>query len=409
MLSPQRIDALLQSSQKQRRAEFVERFSELLSATVPPAAISIDGLWGTGKTSVMRRLQEQLRAQGYPVFWFNPWKFRPTRNVVLAFLHTLFLSAADSPCFRDMRAHGATILRLLTDAGLDAGLRAITGPDAAPQPGWTAFSSAASRGAVPFEDYLKAHRTIEQEFVEVLMLISRHYDGKPVMMFVDDLDRCIPGDILHFLQALKHVLLTHGSRAVCVCGIDTSVATQCLLKAYPHKGSVFADNLFRQVFPITLSMPYSAAMEDALAQYILSTYPAHLPVRQQADALATMIYTRGLQSDLTGARKFLNVAGNFRDFLCSLPQYRWQPDNDFILNLLVIQEAWPELYRQLLEESLTHELSMQQLIRHMAEQHRLHAPQEKFLSAYVGCQTAFACEYLAVWMTYHPMLNALAA
>jgi hypothetical protein len=119
-----------------------------------------------------------------------------------------------------------------------------------------------------------------------------------------------------------------------------------------------------------------------------------------------MIYTRGLQSHISSVRKFLNIATSFAEFLNSLPQYRWQQENDFILNLLVVKEAWPDLYDRLLKESEQHGLTMQQLIGHMIEQHRLEAPQEKFLTAYVGQHTAFACEYLAVWATYHPMLNA---
>ena len=57
--------------------EFITRFHELLTRAIrPPYAISIDGLWGTGKTAIMRRLQTQLHQQGYPVFWYNPWKYR---------------------------------------------------------------------------------------------------------------------------------------------------------------------------------------------------------------------------------------------------------------------------------------------------------------------------------------------
>ena len=411
MLPPHLVDPMLQSDHTRIHTEFVSRFYQLLTLTIqPPTAISIDGLWGTGKTAVMRSLQGTLQNQRFPVFWFNPWKFRQTENVVLAFLQTLYLSVADSPYFAEICTHSTTMLHLLVEAGLDAGLKIMARKAVENPPRWTPFSTTVSpSGTIPFEDYLKAHRTIEQEFVDVLTLISRYYDNKPVMLFVDDLDRCTPRDVVHFLQALKHVLLTHGSPAICICGIDTQIACQNLRDAYPQKGSEFARNVFQQIFPLTLSMPYSANIKEVIVQYIRSTYPEDLPVRQQAESLAAMIYIRGLQSNISGVRKFLKIAANFGEFLSSLPQYRWQQENDFILNLLVIQEAWPELYQQLLNEAMIHGLTMQQLVRHMAEHHCLQAPQEKFLSAYVGQRTAFACEYLGVWLTYHPMLNALAA
>ena len=398
MLPHHLVDPVLQSDHNRVQTEFVSRFYQLLTHAIqPPTAISIDGLWGTGKTTVMRSVQEQLHTHGYPVFWFNPWKFRQTDNVVMAFLQTLYLSVADSPYFSEVCTHGSAILQLLIEAGLDAGLKIL----AQEKPLKTTVGTPLS-----FGEYLKAHRTIEQEFVELLVLISRHHADKPVVICVDDLDRCVPGDIIHFLQALKHVFLTHGSQAICICGIDTNIACQYLLDAYPQKGSVFARNMFQQIFPLTLSMPYSANIKDVIVQYIRASYPDDLPVRRQAETLAAMIYTRGLQSNITSVRQYLNIATNFGEFLNSLPQYRWQQENDFILNLLVIKEAWPDLYHRLQEESMTHGLSMQQLIQHMAEHHRLQAPQEKFLSAYIGHNTAFACEYLAVWLTYHPMLTA---
>lgn len=413
MLQDHVLEPLLQSDHNHVQTEFVARFYRLLTHNIqPPYAISIDGLWGTGKTTVMRSLQEQLHHHGYPVFWFNPWKYRRTDNVVLAFLQSLYLSAADSRCFPDVWTHGTTILQLLVEAGLDAGLKILAHKKHAhnvlmmPFPAASATSSAASATSWTFDEYLNAHRTIEQEFVELLMLISRHYTYKPVMMFIDDLDRCLPDDVLHFLQALKHVFMAQGSRAIFVCGIDMDVACQYLVEAHPQKGSAFAQHYFQHIFPLTLSMPYSANIKEVIVQYILATYPSEMPVRRHAETLAAMIYTRGLQSHISSVRKFLNIANSFAEFLSSLPQYRWQQENDFILNLLVVKEAWPDLYDRLLKESVQHGLTMQELIRHMIEQHRLQAPQEKFLTAYVGQQTAFACEYLAVWVTYHPVLNA---
>jgi thymidylate kinase len=73
LLNPRYEDMLHVSS------SFVEHFYRLITASVkPPFAISIDGLWGTGKTTVMQLLQSKLQGRdgGYPVFWFNPWEYQ---------------------------------------------------------------------------------------------------------------------------------------------------------------------------------------------------------------------------------------------------------------------------------------------------------------------------------------------
>jgi hypothetical protein len=53
------------------------------TGTRPPLTISIDGEWGSGKTSMMRMLQGELRALGFPTVWFNPWHHQK-EDVMLA-------------------------------------------------------------------------------------------------------------------------------------------------------------------------------------------------------------------------------------------------------------------------------------------------------------------------------------
>ncbi len=64
-----------------RETEFVDRFFHLIKDSIePPYAISIDGLWGTGKTTIMRLLYDKFNDEDYPVFWFNPWEYHPVVN-----------------------------------------------------------------------------------------------------------------------------------------------------------------------------------------------------------------------------------------------------------------------------------------------------------------------------------------
>ena len=55
------------------------------TGTKPPLTITIDGEWGSGKTSMMRMLQGELRSLGFPTVWFNPWHHQK-EDVMLAAL-----------------------------------------------------------------------------------------------------------------------------------------------------------------------------------------------------------------------------------------------------------------------------------------------------------------------------------
>jgi hypothetical protein len=53
--------------------------------TEPPVTLSVEGDWGTGKTSIMRMLESELRRSHVPTVWFNAWH-NEGEEQMLAFL-----------------------------------------------------------------------------------------------------------------------------------------------------------------------------------------------------------------------------------------------------------------------------------------------------------------------------------
>jgi len=399
------LDALLHTNEDMLQTEFIARFYGLITQSIqPPYAISIDGLWGAGKTTTMRALQEKLGKAGYPVFWYNPWKYRQTQSVVLAFLQSLYLTAADKKFLDDMNKNGATILRMLLESGMDAGLRIITKETFSLKGLMSSFTAVEDTRSFSFNNYQDTIKTIEKEFVELILTISRHHEHKPVIVFVDNLDRCLPTDVIHFLEALKNLFITSGCKAIFICGIDTQIAKQFISEHYRRLEEAFALNYFRKVFNLTLSMPYSCKIKGILLQYIKSLYEWDDPKQHKAESLAKMVYTRGLQMQIYSVRKYLDIVTNFYTFMKFNPNYEFQFGNDFVTNLLVIKEAWKPLYENLVNEALKEHSNMEQLIQGLLDQEALSTEQEKFLTAYIGKNTAFAKEHLSTWLAKHPTL-----
>lgn len=399
------LDPLLHTNEDLLHSEFVARFYKLITQSIqPPYTISIDGLWGAGKTTIMRTLQEKLGNADYPVFWYNPWKYRQTKSVVLAFLQSLYLTAADKKFLTDMNKNGATILRVLLESGMDAGLKIITKGTFSLKDLRISLTSGKVPSSLPFMNYQDAIKTIEKEFGELILAISRHHEHKPVIIFVDDLDRCLPVDVIHFLEALKNLFITPESKVIFICGIDTQIAKQFIAEYYHRSEEAFAINYFRKVFNLTLSMPYSSKIKALLLQYINTVYEWDDPQHSRAESLAKMVYTRGLQTQIYSIRKYLDIITNFYTFMKFNPNYEFQSSNDFVTNLLIIKEAWQPLYERLVDEALKERSNMEQLIQHLIDQEALSVEQEKFLTAYLGRNTPFAKEYLSTWLTKHPTL-----
>jgi hypothetical protein len=58
--------------------------------TVPPVVVSINGPWGSGKSSVMKMLVRELRKTGrFQTAWFNAWQYHEEVQILPAFLSTI--------------------------------------------------------------------------------------------------------------------------------------------------------------------------------------------------------------------------------------------------------------------------------------------------------------------------------
>ncbi len=334
------------NDQLHQESDFIERFYHLLPNIKPPFAISIDGPWGTGKTTVMQLLHTKCRNRGYPVFWFNPWKYSQSADVVLAFLHTL--AQKHEPVLHAMQKSGGKLFKILLRVGLGTTLNVLTQGNVSIGD----VNDAVAEEEPAFRGFKDIILEIEEEFRELAEAIGAEKEQKPLIIFLDDFDRCLPKDAIKLLEALKNLFVTKDCRVIFICGIDTRVAKNFIRDHYKVSDE-FAINYFRKIFNLTISMPYhqNAAIRDLLTDYIGRIYDGE--EAGHADALATQITLWGSRAEMVSVRKYLNVVHNFYAFLAFNPDYTFTPEpDDIIIHLLVIKEAWQPLYEELVKEAV---------------------------------------------------------
>jgi hypothetical protein len=66
------------------------------TSTAPPLTISVVGPWGTGKSSLMNLVAEDLRARGANPVWFNAWHHQKEENILAALLENIRAQAIPS-------------------------------------------------------------------------------------------------------------------------------------------------------------------------------------------------------------------------------------------------------------------------------------------------------------------------
>jgi Cdc6-like AAA superfamily ATPase len=71
--------------------QFVEALRNIVRnpATKTPFIIGVFGRWGTGKTTLMRMVEEDLKAREVHTVWFNAWVYGQENEIWAAFLQSL--------------------------------------------------------------------------------------------------------------------------------------------------------------------------------------------------------------------------------------------------------------------------------------------------------------------------------
>lgn len=315
-------------------------FSFLTDAVESPFALSINGCWGGGKTTLMLDLKKRFEENKYPVIWFNPWEYERTDDIVPCFLIQLQLLARGK-LGKAAKEFGIFGLSLLT-SGLDLAAqlltrRALSFKNVAEIEGRVRESlTARYEQENPVE-------VLKKDFANLTKAIGEKHNNLPLIIFFDDLDRCLPDKALDLLEALKNLFVVPGAWVIFICGIDTHVAKQFIVKRYEGMDKVFAYNYFKKIFNFTVELPpLTSERLRPLGRRRVETLWKGMP-RSERETLWETIEETLAETNIKSIRQYYNILhGAYYHYRID-PE--WFSGNQFVLMLLlVLKETAPGFY-----------------------------------------------------------------
>ncbi|MFI6095789.1 P-loop NTPase fold protein [Lentzea sp. NPDC051213] len=323
-----------------------DRFTEPLARTIAeidrrstPWTVGVYGEWGSGKTTFLRLVETKLREEGVRPIWFNAWKYSRDDNLWAALIEKIVVDARRSvPWYRvpdvrlriwlrsiDLRAGFFELFRKLLAIAFKVAMLAalilvavslvpVTGN---PVTGWFAnkplladplvrvlVGVVAALGTKP-EALLKlfdvrlgadlgafrrrrAHRSqtaliddFTAEFQGVLKIV---YPKKPLVVIIDDLDRCLPEQTLQIIETIKLFLDEEG--CVFLLAVDREVIEHAIRVKYQDLPAVgeLGETFFEKIVQLPYSLPPPAA--GKVDSYIRTMSP-------DPDVLACLPILRG--------------------------------------------------------------------------------------------------------------------
>lgn len=232
---------------------FVEASRNELGGENQNKVLALYGGWGVGKTSLLKYLHQELPKSGkFKAVFFDTWINEKDSNLPLSLIYKI--SQQTDPKFsKDVKrildyaflflksfAKGLTVkvgtdalgVEFASDKVLDESDKSLDAKEIA--------KSAVQRA----DEFKLKFRSLEN------YILGEKTDNK-LIVFIDDLDRCEPENVLALLSAIK-LFFTYGERTIFLCAMDKKAVGAAVRTKY--KDVINSDEYMEKIFDINFSI-----------------------------------------------------------------------------------------------------------------------------------------------------------
>ena len=224
------------------RKDIADRLTNLIRTQSAPFVISIDGHWGTGKTFMLKRWQQDLENQGFRAIYFNAWEDDFCDDPLLAIIGQLSEHFNNSN-FRSIVDRVVRVAKPLIRKNALGVLNRATG---------VTLDVEQDERRDYLQEYLE-QRATKDELIQLLQELSQSVVDAteyPLVFIIDELDRCRPTFAIELLERVKHIFGV--PNMVFVCGINREELCNSLQSIY---GEIEADVYLRRFFDMEFTLP----------------------------------------------------------------------------------------------------------------------------------------------------------
>lgn len=237
------------------RKQYAEILTSVISHYSGGAVIALNGEWGTGKTTFVKMWKQHLSNKGFPTIYFDAWKSDLVDDPLLPLIGNL-KQAKNISTERDDK-----LKKVITNG---AKILAATAKGAATQLAKKTIGKTATEA---IEGGLNELENIFFQQIDEFALGNQQFDDfkkdlaeyvrsldeeKPLVYFVDELDRCNPTYAVKVLERIKH--LFDIPQIIFVLSVD-KLQFEASIKGYFGSDQINAEEYLRRFIDISYNLP----------------------------------------------------------------------------------------------------------------------------------------------------------
>ena len=246
------------------RSESVEILTHLVGDLEGPCVLAVDAAWGTGKTTFLRIWEQHLRNQGFPVVEFNAWETDFSGDPFVALSTEL---TKGLPKYGGLDAQ----IDATKEAAKEVLLRAGLGTIRVASGGVLDLTPLLGKGRDRLTAYEEAQESV-RKFRAALQDMARElsaHKGHPLIVMIDELDRCRPSYAVELLEVAKHLFSV--DHVVFVLAVNRAELMHSIRALY---GNGFdAEGYLRRFFDLDFRLPDPG--RDAFIEHLLYATGIH--------------------------------------------------------------------------------------------------------------------------------------
>ncbi len=324
----------------------IKNLTTLLQNISTPLVLSVNGRWGTGKSTFINMWSSYLESEGFHVLNFNAWTTDFSEDPLVAFLGEMNANLEDhleesgqlNESWERCKKLGGLIAQRSIPVALrlaTAGL--ITGSELAESEGMSLAGNLA-------EDAVKAFQITKSKIVEFKALLAKVLAERrsefPLVIFVDELDRCRPTYAIELLERIKHLFDQKG--IVFVLAMDREQLCHSIGAVY---GGIDAAGYLRRFIDLeySLRMPSKDSyVKNLFAVFGIQSFFDNRSALVEREQLFK-VFLRLMDLFDFGLREIEQLASRMRLALLTTPGHK-SAAAPLLLFLLVVKERHTDLY-----------------------------------------------------------------